>query len=511
MTSHQQNNDDIFAPVEKDGKSLTPVSNQKFALTAMVGVPIWLTVVLPLSTVYQVSKAIVKAVSPAPPPKKLEDSGYQVKDSDIIPRPKRTYDIVVLGATGFTGKLAARHLAKTYGCKDDSKVKWAIAGRSKDKLEAVKKSLANELQLPELKNIPTLVVDTSVPATLPNLVRDTRAVVTTVGPFQKYGSAVVEFCAKFGTHYCDTTGEASWVELMMHQWQGTAQQTGAKIVPFCGHDSIPWDLSTSQLVAELQRVDNEEDLASVEFVDELKSAPSGGTLETMQLSLRGEKLPPIEGGGKPLRNTAKGDRHINEFSNDTGFGLPKLDMPSAPRRSAHGSFFLMSMINSKVVGWTQALRQGAPLSYQEVAFNPDRKTAFCKTFGTVFLVTSLLNPLTAKLMTFVLPAPGQGPSMKAMIEDSYGAIYAKGTGTKGSKVESLMYFNKCPGYLETARMLVESGLSLALSEDSLPSSGGGFFSPAYGLGKVLLDRMVETGTHFSVRHVGEQGSNKKES
>eukprot|EP00980_Cylindrotheca_fusiformis_P019172 scaffold6501_cov98-Cylindrotheca_fusiformis.AAC.6 len=298
---------------------------------------------------------------------------------------------------------------------------------------------------------------------------------------------------------------------MMHQWQGTAQQTGAKIVPFCGHDSIPWDLSTSQLVAELQRVDKGEDLASVEFVDELKTAPSGGTLETMQLSLRGEKLPPIEGGEKPLRNTAKGDHHINEFSHDTVFSLPKLDVPSAQRRSAHGSFFLMSVINSKVVSWTQALRQGAPLSYQEVAFNPDQKTAFCNTFGTVFFVTSLLNPITAKLMSYVLPAPGQGPAMKAMIEDSYGAIYAKGTGTKGSKVESLMYFDKCPGYLETARMLVESGLSLALSEDSLPSSGGGFFSPAYGLGKVLLDRMVETGTHFSVRHVGEQGSNKKES
>eukprot|EP00980_Cylindrotheca_fusiformis_P019167 scaffold6501_cov98-Cylindrotheca_fusiformis.AAC.1 len=508
MTSHQQTNDDIFAPVEKDGKFLTPVSNKKFALTAMVGVPIWLTVVLPLSTVYQVSKAIVDAVSPAPPPKKLEDSGYQVTESDIIPRPKRTYDIVVLGATGFTGKLAARHLAKTYGCKDDSKVKWAIAGRSRDKLEDVKKSLADELQLPELKNIPTLVVDTSVPSTLPNLVRDTRVVVTTVGPFQKYGSAVVEFCAKFGTHYCDITGEANWVELMMHQWQGTAQQTGAKIVPFCGLDMIPWDISTSQLVAELQRVDKREDLASVEFVDEFKSTPSGGTLETMQLSLRGEKLPPIEGGVEPLRETAKGSHHSNEFSHEVVFAFPNLDLPSAQRRPAYGSFFVMSVNNSRVVSWTQALRQGAPLSYREVVYNPDRKTAFCNTFGTVFLVTAFLNPLTAKLMSYVLPSPGQGPSMKAMIEDSYGAIYGKGTGTKGSKVESLIYFDKCPGYLETGRMLVESGLSLALSEDSLSSSGGGFFSPAYGLGKVLLDRMVETGTHFSVRRVEEQVSTK---
>lgn len=490
----------IYEPVERDGRAIEPVSAQQFALTAIFGVPIWLTLLVPVTALYQAAKAVFAAASPKAnddEKKIVLDSGYKVAESDIIPRPDRKYDVVVLGATGFTGRLAAMHLAKTYGCQND-KVKWAIAGRSKDKLEAVKKSLAEELNIPEIVNIPVLVVDTSVPATMPKLVRDTRAVVTTVGPFRKYGNSVVEFCAKFGTHYADITGETDWGQAMMHQWQSTAQQTGAKIIPFCGHDSVPWDLSVLKLAETLQ--EDDEDLVSVRIVNEVKSGPSGGTLETLKLALAGNDLPNI-GSAEPFRATAKGNHHTESFSDNLPLAMNKLDLPWLnDERSAYGSFFLMAPVNAKVVSWTQALRQGAPLSYSEYAYNPDFKTAFCNYFGLVFFLTAMFNPISAKLLGMVLPSPGQGPSMNQMQNDSYAAIYARGVGTKGSHVESLMYFTKCVGYLETGRMLAESGLALALSEDEL-KKGGGFFSPAYGLGNTLLDRIVATGTHFTVRRV----------
>jgi short subunit dehydrogenase-like uncharacterized protein len=170
------------------------------------------------------------------------DSGYLVDESLIIPRAKRQYDIVILGATGFTGYLAARHIAKTYG----NKIKWAIAGRSAEKLQKVIQRLSQEVEQqhstgtdtkPALK-IDTIICDTSVPSTLPNLVANTRVVATTAGPYSLYGTSVVEFCAKFGTHYVDITGEVDWVKAMICEFQGTAQKTGAKIIPFCGHECV---------------------------------------------------------------------------------------------------------------------------------------------------------------------------------------------------------------------------------------------------------------------------------
>jgi short subunit dehydrogenase-like uncharacterized protein len=143
----------------------------------------------------------------------------------------------VLGATGFTGYLAARHLAKTYGVNQS--VKWAIAGRSASKLDQVKSALALELNQPEIAtSLDTIVVDTSIPATLPKLVSVTRVVATTAGPYSLYGNSVVEFCAKFGTHYVDITGEVQWVQAMLCQWQTTAQASGAILVPFCGHGTF---------------------------------------------------------------------------------------------------------------------------------------------------------------------------------------------------------------------------------------------------------------------------------
>jgi short subunit dehydrogenase-like uncharacterized protein len=493
----------IHAPIERDGNVVSPASTQMFALALILGVPFWLGVLIPLMILSQLLKAFITCCSED---KEISlDTGNKLEGEIIIPREDRTYDVIILGATGFTGRLAALHLAMTYGCKGGEKgVKWAIAGRSKEKLEEVKQSLADELEDPDILNIPVFVVDTSVPSTLLDLVRDTRALISMVRPFRKYGNNVVEFCVKFGTHYADTTAETDWAQAMMNQWQETAKQSGAKIIPFCGCDSIPWDLSALKLAQFLQE-QKKEDLSRVRFVDEISSGLSGGSLDSRDLSsmvmiLNGNDVPDI-GKAQPFRLTPDGNVHSEKFQRSLPFLIRKLKLPWLGEEDhTYGSFGAMSLVNSKVVSWTQALRQGAKLSYTECTSSPDFKTAFVRYFGTIAFVTAVLNPITAYLLhKLVIPSPGEGPSMEKMTTESYAAIYAEGVGTGGSKVESLMYFRECPAYIETARMVVESGLSLALSETELPSRDGGFFSPAYGLGNVLLNRLTKTGIHFTVR------------
>lgn len=196
----------LKSPLTEHGRELPRASFSSFFLTVAF-VPVWATTVLPLSVVYQLGKAATSPLRKALLPAKKEivlDSGYVVEADTVTPRLERPYDIVVLGATGFTGYLAARHLAKTYGVNQS--VKWTIAGRSSSKLKAVKQKLSDEIGLKDILELEPIIVDTSDPASMPLLVNRTRVLATTAGPYQRYGNSVVEFCAKFGTHYVDITG-----------------------------------------------------------------------------------------------------------------------------------------------------------------------------------------------------------------------------------------------------------------------------------------------------------------
>ena len=171
-----------------DGKRPNTASTTSFLLTVVVGVPLWLTVAVPLTVVYQAGKAIFPK-SPTKSEVKEDPVAQETfpATEDLKPLPDRKYDAVILGCTGFTGRLAAIYLAKNY-----SKLKWAIAGRSEAKLAMLKKELEDMLVV-DASNIDTLIVDTSKPSTLHKLVDDTKVVITTAGPFAKYGSNVVEF------------------------------------------------------------------------------------------------------------------------------------------------------------------------------------------------------------------------------------------------------------------------------------------------------------------------------
>jgi short subunit dehydrogenase-like uncharacterized protein len=491
----------LASPVDKEGREVQPVS-PALLLAALTILPVWAVTVVPFAVVYQASRKILKPVLPKHKSQPL-DSGYKVDDSMIKPRQERKYDIVVLGATGFTGKLAVRHLAKVYGV-DGSKVKWAVAGRSQDKLDKAKKEIGEELGV-DLSNIDCIIVDTSVASTMPKLVQDTRCVATTAGPYALYGSAVVEFCAKFGTHYVDITGEVDWVKAMMLQWQDTAKKTGARLISFCGHDSIPWDISTFKMM-QVMKEKLGDDLQSVCFWDEAKGGAPGGTLATAFSIIEGKSIKPPKTDFNPFLKLADGSR--SQYDTKTQFPLitKKAQSPWTTKNKRRWVVpFVMAPVNGAVVRWSHALQQkgSRQLFYSETQVFNDFVSAAVTYIGLVIVSGLLFNPITAYILkNYILPKPGSGPSIKEM-DSNFACVYGEGIGAKGSRVESIMYFDKDLGCLETSRLLIESGLSLALSEDELPAKDGGFYPPAIGMGDVLLDRMTQTGTSFQCVPVTE--------
>jgi short subunit dehydrogenase-like uncharacterized protein len=336
-----------------------------------------------------------------------------------------------------------------------------------------------------------------VVSTLPTLVKDTRSVITTAGPFQKYGSNVVEFCAKYGTHYVDITGEADWVQNMIVQWRETAQKTGAKLVSMCGHDCVPWDLTVMKLKEALP---DGEELVSVDCLDESVGDLSGGTAETMMLSVSGHGMPRPKYDFNPLCMLPDGTKSTCTSTFEPTLLVQKSAPISGRFASSYSAFFIMAAVNADIVKRSTALRQTAKnVIYRESMVLPDFKSAFCMHFGTILFATALLNPITSTLLQkYVLPKPGEGPSRDAMENKHFLAISAQGVGSKGTKVNSVIYFPRDAGYMDTARMVAESGLVLGLDSAKLSPEGGFFTSSTGGMGNVLLDRLCRTGTHYAL-------------
>lgn len=482
-------------PREAEGRKLPTVTWPVFLATAAI-TPVWATTFVPLTAVCLVGQAVLRKILPSSSTKLAVtnfDSGYVVES--MIPRHKRPYDLVVLGATGFCGKLAVRYLAQQYGV--NGTVKWAMAGRSEAKLEAVKKELAEELKMKEILEVDSIVVDTSIPSTLPKLVSQTRVVATTAGPFAVFGSPVVEFCAKYGTHYVDITGEVDWVKFMKSKWQSTAEKTGAKLVSFCGHDSIPWDLSVMKM-DELLRRECGDELASATFWDESVGGAPGGTFATMLNAVEGDSLPKLD--HDPFLEQADGKIGKSAVVKDLPLVIAKSRSPWDDSSSSHWTApFIMASVNAGVVSYSQALRGGShSLVYKETSRLPDFKTSFVNWMGFAIVGSLIVNPFTRFLLKkFVIPKSGEGPSMDDMEHKHFLSVLGQGVGAQGHVVETIMYLPKSAGCLETSRMMVESGLCLALQEDKLPKQfGGGFWTTSTALGDVLFQRLLQSGTVF---------------
>lgn len=453
-----------------------------FFIVLVVVVPLWVAILVPLALISQGLIFLGNLFRSRPKKRSLPSaSEYGSTDATTV---QRKLDIVIYGATGFTGRMAALYVAKQY----DKQFKWGIAGRRRDALEKVRLEMGSEFS-----DVPIIIADASDAASLQAMVQSTKVVVSTTGPFTKYGSDLVRLCAENGTHYCDITGEVDWVREMIENYDEAARKSGARIVHLCGHDSVPWDLSVMHVSKELKR--RGDSLAQIHLFNEIVAAASGGTLATM-LHILSDRTP----GGKsslgfdPLLKKISGEKCDAKFAarNQAMLGY------SSMAKKWVGPF-VMAGVNANCVRRSNAvLGYSNKLIYSEAQVYPNFFAGFVTLMLMIVFGTCLAIPLVLwfMLQSGIMPSPGQGPSESDM-DKGFLKVTAIGTGASGGTVKSTFYFPTDPGYRDTARMLVEAGLVLALEIDKV-KVGGGIWTPAACQGEAMTERLVASGSNFAI-------------
>ncbi len=385
----------------------------------------------------------------------------------------RAFDVVVFGATGFTGGLVAEYLARhTAG------VRWAIAGRDRAKLEAVKTKLGVD--------VPVLVADARDAHALRQLAGQTTVVATTTGPFALHGDELVAACVEHGTHYCDLSGETQWIARMIARHHEAARKSGARIVHACGYDSLPADLGVFALqqhaLATLGQACSE-----VQALAYIRGPNmSGGTFASIfnvaeearhDKAVRRLLFDPHGLATDPRAATgSKSEQHGISYLADAGVYTAPFLMASANVRIVHRSNSLLDYPYGRDFVYNEAMPTGKGVGGMLAAAAVTAATS-------ALLVGAGVPPLRA-LLQRVLPQPGTGPSEKAR-QGSYFAHELYGV-VQGKHVRARFAAKGDPGYGETAKMLGESALSLAFDE---ASSQGGVLTGASALGQALIKRL----------------------
>ena len=393
----------------------------------------------------------------------------------------RELDVVLWGATGYTGQLVADYLATAPSAEG---LRWAIAGRDKAKLERVRNELG--------RAVPILIGDANDPASLDAIARRTTVVCTTVGPYAKHGSELVAACVRAGTHSCDLTGEVPWIRRMIDAHDDAARASGARIVHCCGFDSIPSDLGVWMMHGEMRARGKQ--LGRVDgFFGESSGRFSGGTVASLLGVIDEARRDPETrkilgnpyslGGSGPDGGDARGVRWE-----------PRLGKWTAP--------FVMAAINTRVVRRSNAVLgfpYGKEFRYSESMSMPRGVKGLVTATGLTaflggFVAASQVPPLR-RAIEKRLPAPGEGPTpeqraagyfvMRLIAESADGALRLHG------RVED----RRDPGYGSTAVMLSESAICLAKDPLSAP---GGVLTPASAMGDALLVRLRAAGMTFAV-------------
>ena len=291
-----------------------------------------------------------------------------------------------------------------------------------------------------------LLPPSSLPSFLPSF--QAKVVASTVGPFARYGTLLLSLCAENGVDYCDITGETNWAREMIAKYDDIARDRGARVVCFCGHDSIPWDLSTYMLAKKL-KTEAGESLASVDFYDDIDSAPSGGTLETafgiMFGKEKGMKFSEQKKlGYDALMKASDGSKSAHALkARNVGLTVK----PSSVKSDPYRSFFFMAPVNANTVKRSNALNgYGEAVVYCEGQSFKSFLGAFYFLFTTVLYGLAVaVGPVRNFMRTFYLPKPGQGPSEEQM-NKGYLKVFGVAKGTAGTTVKSTMSFSVDPGY-----------------------------------------------------------------
>ena len=388
----------------------------------------------------------------------------------------KPFDLVVHGATGFTGRLVVEYLLQRYPA--GSGLRWAMGGRNADKLAAVR----DELGAPA--DTPLVVTDTTNPASLQALMNATRLVLTTVGPYQLYGNELVAACAASGVDYVDLCGEPAWMRQMIDAHEATAKASGARIVFSCGFDSIPFDLGVFMLQKEFAQRFGHAAPRVRGRVRKMKGTFSGGTAASLKATMAAAASQP---GVLDLLK--------NPFSLTPGFEGPRQPSghkPMVDEALGDGVWvapFVMAAINTRNVHRSNLLLKhayGTDFVYDEMLVTgPGEKGE------------AIANAVAGdkSLGSDKGPKPGEGPSREERENGFYDVLFL-GTDTEGHSLRVSVKGDRDPGYGSTSKMIAEAAVCLLQDAASTP---GGIWTTAPALGDKLIARLqANAGLGFAV-------------
>lgn len=403
----------------------------------------------------------------------------------------RPYDVILYGASGFVGKQTIAYFAQ----QAPQQVRWAIAGRNRQKLEAAKAEIGS---IPD--DVAILVADSRDQQAVDAMVAQTRVLLSTAGPFALYGTATVDACVRYKTDYVDITGETVWARSLIDRYHEQAAADGTRIIPFCGFDSVPSDLGTYLVVRYMQQVYNSA-CAGVKAYFQAYGGLNGGTLASgFNLYDSGQARQAAD----PFLLNPPGKHDAAEIEQNQDPTLPEYDAEIGTWVAP----FVMGFVNTRVVRRSSALYAawqqpyGPHFSYQEyLKFDPplDWLQAAGVTAGMAVAMTALQSPPIRQVLRPWLPEPGKGPSEQTMNEGWFRCELI-GRSTDDRLVRGVIYNQGDPGNRSTVKFLCESALALVLNLDDLPQgeATGGVLTPATGLGDALVNRLRQADVKIEV-------------
>ncbi len=404
----------------------------------------------------------------------------------------RPFDIIVQGATGFTGTLVAEYLLRQYGT--DGNLRWALAGRNEKKLEEVRAGLGSEAS-----DLTLIVADSFDKIALQKLASQTRVVLTTVGPYALFGSDLVEACVNAGTHYCDLAGEVQWIRKMVDTHQERAQQTGAKIVHCCGFDSVPMDIGVWFLQDAAKEKFGAYCTSISMMVKATKGTASGGTLASMMNLIKESRK------DRAIARVLIHPYSLNpEGEREGPDGRDQQKVVYREDAQCWTAPFVMAGVNTKVVRRSHALANypyGKDFRYDESVITGRGFTGWLKgavmTLGIGALVFfASFAPTRNFLQRYVLAKPGEGPD-RELQRTGFFNLTQIGVLPDGKIIRGRITGDQDPGYGSTSKMLSESAVCLA--KDKL-DVGGGVWTPASVMARPLIERLRKNaGLTFDLR------------
>ena len=401
----------------------------------------------------------------------------------------REFDVIVWGASGFTGKLVAEYLFNKYGSNND--LKWAIAGRDYSKLELVRDEVANS-------SIPIIIANSDDIESLNSMIKRTKVICTTVGPYAKYGSKLVSSCVNNQTHYCDLAGEVQWIRKMIDEHHEIAKANGTKIVNSCGFDSIPSDLGVYFIQKQSREKYNQKAKHIKMRVAGAKGGISGGTYESLS-NVNKEAY-----SNKDIFKVVISPYGLNPLGELNG--LDKYDLRKIIFDKASNSWigpFVMAAINTKIVRRSNALSgyaYGKDFMYDEATLSgkglKGKFRAYVSALPLAILMSAKPGSFLKKIIDMILPKPGEGPN-KDKRESGFYNLRFYITLEDESNAFAKVVGDMDPGYGSTSKMLGESAVCLA--KDILPGSSG-VLTPSIAMGDAILDRLQKNaGLSFSFK------------